>query len=292
MLPKQIRRIHTPPIKIQGIKTKLLPFITSSIKWNGNGTWYEPFMGSGVVGFNIQPKYAVFSDTNPYLIDFYKDIQNHKITPQKVRSFLAVEGSKLAKTPKDKHSYYYQVRDRFNKEHNPLDLLFLQRSNFNGMMRFSRYGYNSPFCRKPQRFHKSLITKIVNQVKWVQHIMKGKHWIFKAVPWQAPLKQAKNNDFAYLDPPYIGRNATYFNSWKQSDADNLAKFINHKLKCGYAMSMWYKDRKKVNPYLKEFHDPIFTNQHYYYIGPKIQNRGTVIEALVVRKKNAVNKSDH
>ena len=64
-----------PPIKIQGIKTKLVPFIEEFVRWDGKGTYFEPFTGSGVVGFNITPQRAVFSETNPYIIDFDRNIQ-------------------------------------------------------------------------------------------------------------------------------------------------------------------------------------------------------------------------
>lgn len=59
-----------PPIKCQGIKTKLVPFIQDTLDWDGNGTWYEPFLGSGVVLFNIQPERAIVSDRNEYIIHF------------------------------------------------------------------------------------------------------------------------------------------------------------------------------------------------------------------------------
>lgn len=45
-----------PPIKSQGIKTKLVPWIEKNIPLDFDGTWIEPFMGTGVVGFNIQAK--------------------------------------------------------------------------------------------------------------------------------------------------------------------------------------------------------------------------------------------
>ncbi len=41
-------------------------------------TWIEPFMGSGVVGFNVAPNIAIFADTNPYIIDFYDQIKRKK----------------------------------------------------------------------------------------------------------------------------------------------------------------------------------------------------------------------
>lgn len=49
MLPKKIITPKVPPIKIQGIKTKLVPFIAESIKWDGEGTYFEPFMGTVLI---------------------------------------------------------------------------------------------------------------------------------------------------------------------------------------------------------------------------------------------------
>lgn len=50
-------------IKIQGIKTKLVPLIKDNIIMDKEMLWVEPFMGSGVVGFNIRPQQAIFADT-------------------------------------------------------------------------------------------------------------------------------------------------------------------------------------------------------------------------------------
>ena len=44
-------RIMVPPIKSQGIKTKLVPWIKALIP-EAKGRWIEPFMGTGVVAFN------------------------------------------------------------------------------------------------------------------------------------------------------------------------------------------------------------------------------------------------
>ena len=65
-----------PPIKYQGIKTKLVPFILSSICWPGEGRWIEPFVGSGAVVLNVAPPRALLTDTNVHVIRFYNDIVN------------------------------------------------------------------------------------------------------------------------------------------------------------------------------------------------------------------------
>jgi len=132
-----------PPIKLQGIKTKLADWIRDCSSDQTYERWIEPFMGTGVVAFNVQPRKALMCDSNPYLIRFYKAIQSGEITTEKVREFLTNEGAKLLQT-EGKH--YYTVRDLFNAYRNPLDLLFLSRSCFNGMMRFNKKGgFNVPF---------------------------------------------------------------------------------------------------------------------------------------------------
>src|SRR6185503_5944602 len=96
-LPFQIGHVRVPPIKCQGIKTKLVPFILNSIKWaaTDNARWIEPFLGSGAVALNLAPERALLADTNRHIIDFYKAIQGGKINPSIVREFLICEGRKL-----------------------------------------------------------------------------------------------------------------------------------------------------------------------------------------------------
>ena len=281
-LPQKIVSTKVPPLKIQGIKTKLVPFIAESILWDGTGIWFEPFMGSGVVGFNIQPKKAVFSDSNPHIIKLYQDIQNGVVTSHKVRVFLEAEAPKLASTPADKGSYYYEVRNRFNETPNSLDFIFLQRSNFNGMIRFGPNGYNVPFGRKPERFRPALITKIVNQVSWIEKILRDKDWKFVNSEWENVVLQAGKKDFIYLDPPYIGRSTDYFNSWEDKDADDLAYTI-QMLPCGYALSMWYKNPYRENDHLEKWNGKMLTNEHFYFLGGKENNRNEMIEALIIKE---------
>lgn len=288
MLPVKIDHVRVPPIKCQGIKTKLINFITTSIKWDGNGTWIEPFVGSGAVVFNVQPQKAILSDTNPHIIKFYQDIQNDVITPERVREYLTEQGELLSRTDVSKDSYYYEVRKRFNSNPNSLDFLFLSRSCFNGMMRFnSKGGFNVPFCKKPDRFRQALVTKIVNQVKWVKEVMEGKDWLFVAQDWKETVEGIKPNDFLYLDPPYAGKNTDYFNKWTDKDSAELAT-IAQMSPAGYALSMWAENSYRKNDYLDQWNGEIVTQDHFYHVGGNIENRNSVSEAIIIKKNYIFN----
>lgn len=90
-----VEKVHVPPIKTQGIKTKLVPWIARCAAVDAGTVWVEPFMGSGVVGFNLAPRRALFSDTNVHIIDFYRSIQSGELTAAGCRKFLESEGARL-----------------------------------------------------------------------------------------------------------------------------------------------------------------------------------------------------
>jgi DNA adenine methylase len=285
-LPQKAKRICVPPIKCQGIKTKLVPFIMENINWDGKGRWIEPFVGSGVVLFNVQPEKAIANDINFHVINFYKGIQDGLITPNIVKEFLVIEGKKLLENGETNgKSYYYEVRERFNKSGNPLDFLFLSRSCFNGVMRFNAKGkFNVPFCHKPERFRPAYITKIVNQIKNVSKILYSKEWTFTSTDWRKCLQEAQPSDFVYLDPPYIGRSVDYYNLWTQKDADELAE-ITQSLPCGFALSMWKENKYRKNDHIdkKWGGNVIRTLNHFYHVGSTESLRNEMIEALVIKK---------
>jgi DNA adenine methylase len=280
LLPKSIDRTYVPPIKCQGIKTKLIPFIADNIKWDGNGRWIEPFLGSGVVALNIQPNSAILSDTNRHIIQFYKDIQDKKIDEQITRDYLALMGAELEKKGEP---FYYEIRAKFNADGGSLPFLFLNRSCFNGMMRFnSKGGYNVPFGHKPKRFSKAYITKITNQVLFVRKLLLYKDWEFRVCDWRDALNQVKSTDFVYLDPPYVGRHTDYYNNWTEKDAVDLAKKT-HLLPGGYALSMWKENIFRKNYYIDDYWNAqeIRTFSHFYHVGSIEKYRNEILEALII-----------
>ena len=70
-----------PLIKIQGIKNCAIYYIICKIVWRGT---------------HFEPQEAIFSDTYPYITQFYKNIQDKKITSKIVENHLEEEMIKLS----------------------------------------------------------------------------------------------------------------------------------------------------------------------------------------------------
>lgn len=275
-----------PPIKCQGKKTKLIKNIKelySKIKAN-DGIYYEPFMGSGVVGFNIEPEKAIFSDNNPYIIGFYNSIKNKIINHQIVKAVLEESGLELKKNGKD---YYNFIRDRFNTYGSYLDFLFLNRSCFNGLIRFNRDGkFNVPYCKKDDRFSQSYITKIVNQVKKVEELLdKHPDWEFRCCDWKESISEAKENDIIYFDPPYLGLFSTYYKEYDLQKEQELQEYMNNNCISKWIYSSWKENSNKVNENILDLINKYesVNVDHRYQIGSKNEYRNKVVEILIYKE---------
>lgn len=99
----------------------------------------EPFAGGLSIALGVDPRWALLNDKNSYAIDFYREIKAGR-----------VHASLFKELPTDKDSYY-DMRDRFNKDHDPLKFYYLNRTGYNGLCRFnSSGGYNVPYGDLPK----------------------------------------------------------------------------------------------------------------------------------------------
>ncbi len=74
---KKIESVQTKPIlKWAGGKTQmlgdLLPKVPASY-----GRYIEPFLGGGAIFFALQPENAIIADSNPELINMYREAADH-----------------------------------------------------------------------------------------------------------------------------------------------------------------------------------------------------------------------
>lgn len=276
-------RVFVPPIKSQGIKTKLVPWIME-LAPKVKGKWIEPFLGTGVVAFNSGYKKAILNDTNPHIVNFYKEVQQKSITAPLMKHYLEQEGELLKKADNKGYEHYLKVRARFNSgEFSPYDFIFLSRAGFNGMMRFGGRGnWNIPFCKKPDRFAQAYITKITNQLATVSQIIQPEpDWIFYNKSFTDIIPLATKDDIIYCDPPYYGRHVDYYNGWTEQDEELLFQLLTDS-KAKFILSTWHhndwRENEMINKFWSKFN--IVTKDHFYHNGGSIENRRTVVEALV------------
>jgi DNA adenine methylase len=181
-------------------------------------------------------------------------------------------------------SYYYQVRERFNQSPNSLDFLFLNRSCFNGVMRFNRKGqFNVPYCHKSERFSQAYITKIVNQVIAIENILIKANYDFQVADFRETLSDWQKTDLIYLDPPYLGRHVDYFNSWSEEDEDCLVNILKD-VSCRFILSTWHSNQFRSNPLIKKNWSAdkfcVYTKQHFYHVGSTEKLRHPITEAII------------
>jgi DNA adenine methylase len=90
-------------------------------------------------------------------------------------------------------------------------------------------------------------------------------------------------DFVYADPPYAGRHVDYFNSWSESDENDLADALK-RLPCKFILSTWHSNEFRTNALLeRNWTEPgiqLFTRQHFYHVGSTEDLRHAMTEALV------------
>jgi len=152
-------------IKWSGSKRSQAKMIVKEIKKNQFATYYEPFLGSGAILGELNPSRAIGGDIYGPLIGLWLDIRD---SPDEVVKNYRLQWQKLQDQG---HTYFYEVRNRFNKNHDPRDLLFLSRTCVNGLIRFNAKGeFNNSLHHSRKGMNPDTLEKIIT--RWsevIQH---------------------------------------------------------------------------------------------------------------------------
>ena len=223
--------MYEPVIKWSGSKRsqaeKILTFFPKEID-----TYHEPFCGGASVlrrllDSDIQVKHYICSDLNSGLIDLWNEIINN---PLEVSSYYKKLWNEL-NTDDDKQrkkEYFTNVRNRYNKEHNPLDFMFIMRTTTNGMPRYNRNGeFNNSFHVTRNGIIPETFEKII--FEWSQ-LLKQNDVKFISCSYE-DIKPTEN-DYMYLDPPYANTKGMYYGT---IDYEKFWDYL-RQLPCRYALS--------------------------------------------------------
>lgn len=176
------------------------------------GRYYEPFIGSAAVFFNLQPAQATLSDINHKLIDVYRVVQ------QDVAGLI-----EALKVHKNQKAYYYRVRnmkpEKLTHVEQAARLIFLNKTCYNGLYRENSKGeFNVPFGR-----YKNPTICDEDRLRTASCVLQGVE--LKAADFEQAVESAEAGDFIYFDPPYVPltatSNFTSYNKYGFSHADQV-----------------------------------------------------------------------
>lgn len=176
----------TPLLKWPGGKRFLLPHLRRFVPRYFQ-RYFEPFVGSAALFFDLCPSGAHLSDKNIELINFLQVVRDDP-------NGLMAAVSKLQNSSEE----YYRIRD--SCPHAPRGraarFVYLSNLSFNGIYRVNRKGqFNVPYG---QRSHYQPLRS--------QHLLEASNVLataaIVALDFEEALAEAGAHDFVYLDPPY------------------------------------------------------------------------------------------
>lgn len=217
----------SPILKWAGGKRQLLDELYDRFP-HSYDHFHEPFFGGGALFFELEPKNGSINDTNPRLINFYKQVRdNPEKLISRLRSFEEPESSPDPNLPfaesnrkgKEIKNYYYQQREIFNNrpygnKFYELDeaarLLYLNRTCYNGLYRENGDGgFNVPIGRysNPDWIRANKIREASRVLESTEIYNRDFEYISEIVT---------SGDLVYFDPPYEPMSPTAsFNDYSQ-----------------------------------------------------------------------------
>tara|TARA_R110002073_G_scaffold210694_2_gene371152 strand:- start:571 stop:1476 length:906 start_codon:yes stop_codon:yes gene_type:complete len=223
-------KLQKPFLKWVGGKTQIMKDVLSKMPKEMNN-YHELFLGGGsvllaVMSLQKQNEIAINGriyayDLNGILINVYKNVQSNKDElflhiSKYIDEYGSIEGNVVNRKPStieeaktSKESYYYWVRSKFNSmEKDTVEcsaiFMFLNKTCFRGMYREGPNGFNIPYGHYKKT--PTIITK--EELDSVSDLIQNVEFI--QCDFNESIKQPKEGDYVYLDPPYAPENDKSF----------------------------------------------------------------------------------
>jgi len=305
---------YKPFLKWIGGKTQIIGDIMKKIPTEINN-YHELFLGGGSVLFAIlslqkQNKITINGkiyayDINEQLINVYKHVQNNKdalfhYISYYIHEYDNIKGTVINRKPltieeakTSKESYYYWIREKFNKykknkfcenldnsiEYSAL-FMFLNKTCFRGMYREGPNGYNVPYGHYKKT--PTIITK--DDLDNISELIKDVEFICADFNTSMKNTKFKIDDFIYFDPPYAPIKSTSFVKYNIDgfDLETHKKLFNAILKLNKKKIKFLMSNAKVELVLEYFDQQKFNYEEI--IARRAINsknpESTVIEVLI------------
>lgn len=179
-----------PVLKWAGGKTQMLNSIVPKVP-EKYGTYIEPFMGGGALFFALDPKQAIIADSNPELMNMYREVASHV---DDVIGYL----HQYKNTKED----FYSVRKldwlKLPKAEAAARMIYLNKTCFNGLYRVNKKGqFNVPYGKYENPKYCD------EEVLYAASKALGRATIVCGDYLSILKDYAREGDFVFLDPPYL-----------------------------------------------------------------------------------------
>ncbi len=186
------------PIPYQGSKRNLAPLIGRYVPADID-TWYEPFAGSAAMALwaarHCNIRRIILGDSLTPIMQLWAAIL---ADPEGTAAQYAEIWT--GQKPGD-GTYFNRVRERFNQNCDPVDLLYLLCRCVKNAVRFNAKGNFTQSVDKRRLGMRP--DKMQIAIKGASELLRGRTEI-RSGDWLATLADAGPDDFSYMDPPYFG----------------------------------------------------------------------------------------
>lgn len=219
-------KITKPILKWVGGKTQMIEKIQKEFPKEMNN-YREIFLGGGSVLLmllNANQKNEIIIkgniyayDVNEVLIYLFKNIQTR---PLELYNEIHLLIEEFKKNPEKQEEYYYEKRKEYNElikiEKQSIKVsalfLFLNKTCFRGVYRVGPNGFNVPFghYKNPEIINKEHLLEVHELIQKV---------IFQTKDFRESFKEIEENDFVYMDPPYVQEKEKSFVQYTENGFD-------------------------------------------------------------------------
>lgn len=193
-----------PPqlLKWIGNKQKSAEIITRVFPIDYN-RYFEPFIGSGAILGAMNPKNGIAGDVIKPLVDLWQLLQDD---PDKMFEYYKKNWESYIENPKE---VYTKILSSYNKSPNALDFLFISRTCYGGVIRFTKAGTMST----PMGPHKPIPPESFRQrmILWRNRVKNTK---FIHASFEETIADAADGDIVYCDPPYVDSQTILYGAQK------------------------------------------------------------------------------
>ncbi|TAL38877.1 MAG: DNA adenine methylase [Spirochaetes bacterium] len=257
------------PIPYQGSKRFLAPLILKFFPLYFDKL-IEPFAGSAAISFaaaanNLATSYHL-NDLNAPLMHLWNLIINDPFSL--IDSYNKIWHDQIG----NEKEYYNHIRNRFNNNHHPSDLLFLLARCVKAAI---RYNSNGEFNQSPDNRRRGKSpTNMKNEILGASKLLKGKVKI-TSFDYRNIINDINQNDLVYMDPPYQGvvskRDTRYSNGVEYNEFVEFLNELNNK-NIMYIIS--YDGKRADTNYGKDL--PVFLSLHKILLDAGLSTQATLL----------------